>query len=89
VTPLFADNYEDNLNRWELFIDSNQWGSSSDFWLEKKHLTAGKKSFWFLDMQMTMIHVMMLKPRSKLNIALLNIGVCQRIKDWIMLWAPS
>ena len=36
VTPLFADEYEDNLKQWERFIDSNQWGSSSDFWLEKK-----------------------------------------------------
>ena len=36
VTPLFADNYEDNLKRWEHFIESNQWGNSSDFWLEKK-----------------------------------------------------
>ena len=36
VTPLFADNYEDNLKRWEQFVDRNQWGNSSDFWLEKK-----------------------------------------------------
>ena len=36
MTPLFADEYEGNLRRWERFIDSNQWGSSSDFWLEKK-----------------------------------------------------
>lgn len=36
VTPLFADDYEDNLKRWESFVMSNPWGSSSDFWLEKK-----------------------------------------------------
>ena len=36
VTPLFADDYEDNLKRWESFVMSNSWGSSSDFWLEKK-----------------------------------------------------
>ena len=55
----------------------------------KKTSYGWEKVILVLDMQMTMMHVMMLKPRSKLNIALLNIGVCQRIKDWIMLWAPS
>ena len=36
ATPLFADNYDDNLKRWESFVMNNPWGSSSDFWLEKK-----------------------------------------------------
>lgn len=83
VTPLFADEYEDNLKQWERFIDSNQWGSSSDFWLEKKTSYGWEKVILVLAMQTTTMHVMMLKPRLKSNIARLNIGVCQQIKDWI------
>ena len=43
MNPLFADEYEDNLKRWERFVQSNQWGNSSDFWLEKKTLAGWEK----------------------------------------------
>ena len=49
VTPLFADNYEDNLKRWEQFVDRNQWGElvrflageEDLFWLGESHF-----DFW-------------------------------------------
>ena len=35
AAPVFADNYERNLETWEKFLLKNKWGSSQDFWLEK------------------------------------------------------